>query len=314
VPIALLEPSIARQRSETRGTEARVGATVAAFFRLLARNSVTRFPWAVIQTFSKAQGGVLSGSMAYYTFLSLLPLLMVFGFIVGTLSASRPDLQVDLSNALDRVFPGGRGGEIVRQLIEGRTAFGLVGFIALAYGGSGLVGSLTACLNQMWEVKVGRNPLGQKLLNVLGVALLGLVLLGSAAATLWVTFLARTIFAAQAGLVVRAVDIAAGPALMFALLLLLYKVLPARALSWRSQIPGAIFGAVGIEIIKRAFTFWAQNSTGLSVLPRSLLAVVLLLVWLGFFGQVILYGASLNVVLDRRRRGQPLIALSPRAQ
>jgi uncharacterized BrkB/YihY/UPF0761 family membrane protein len=29
---------------------------------------------------------------------------------------------------------------------------------------------------------------------------------------------------------------------------------------------------------------------------------VLLLVWLGFFGQLVLYGAALNVELDRRRK------------
>jgi uncharacterized BrkB/YihY/UPF0761 family membrane protein len=36
-------------------------------------------------------------------------------------------------------------------------------------------------------------------------------------------------------------------------------------------------------------------------------SVVLLLVWLGFFGQIILYGAALNVVLDRRRNGLPIL-------
>jgi hypothetical protein len=39
--------------------------------------------------------------------------------------------------------------------------------------------------------------------------------------------------------------------------------------------------------------------------------VVLLLVWLGFFGQLILYGAALNVVLDRRRRGEPIMPDPP---
>jgi uncharacterized BrkB/YihY/UPF0761 family membrane protein len=40
-------------------------------------------------------------------------------------------------------------------------------------------------------------------------------------------------------------------------------------------------------------------------------SVTLLLVWLGFFGQLILYGAALNVVLDRRRRGEPIMPEAP---
>ncbi|MCA1844176.1 MAG: hypothetical protein LC792_13520, partial [Actinobacteria bacterium] len=66
---------------------------VDALYRWLSRNRVTRFPWAVIQTFSDGQGALLSGSMAYYTFLSLLPLLMVAGFAVGAISKGDPGVQ-----------------------------------------------------------------------------------------------------------------------------------------------------------------------------------------------------------------------------
>jgi uncharacterized BrkB/YihY/UPF0761 family membrane protein len=36
-----------------------------------------------------------------------------------------------------------------------------------------------------------------------------------------------------------------------------------------------------------------------------------LLAWMGFLGQAILYGAALNVVLDRRRRRLPLHPTAP---
>jgi uncharacterized BrkB/YihY/UPF0761 family membrane protein len=39
--------------------------------------------------------------------------------------------------------------------------------------------------------------------------------------------------------------------------------------------------------------------------------VVLLLVWLGFFGHLILYGAAINVVRDRQQRGEPLLPNPP---
>jgi uncharacterized BrkB/YihY/UPF0761 family membrane protein len=89
-------------------------------------------------------------------------------------------------------------------------------------------------------------------------------------------------------------------------LLLLYRLLPARRHSWLSQVPGAVFGGVGFYLLKRGFDFWASHSAGIGALPRSLVSVTLLLVWLGFFGQLILYGAALNVVRDRRRRGEPI--------
>jgi uncharacterized BrkB/YihY/UPF0761 family membrane protein len=70
---------MAKAEAEPRGPEARIKQAVAWLYRVLARNRYTRLPWAVVQTFSRAQGALLAGSMAYYTFLSLLPLLVVAG-------------------------------------------------------------------------------------------------------------------------------------------------------------------------------------------------------------------------------------------
>ena len=49
--------------------EAHIQRAVGGLYQWLAGNRWTRFPWAVVQTFSKAEGALLSGSMAYYTFL-----------------------------------------------------------------------------------------------------------------------------------------------------------------------------------------------------------------------------------------------------
>jgi uncharacterized BrkB/YihY/UPF0761 family membrane protein len=101
--------------------------------------------------------------------------------------------------------------------------------------------------------------------------------------------------------------------MIFIVLVLLYRLLPARRLSWRWQLPGALFGTIVIELLKRGFELWARYSAGVSALPRSLFSVVLLLIWMGFFGQAILYGAAVNVVLHRRRRHLPLFPAPPDA-
>jgi membrane protein len=289
-------------RSLARRVEERLANAIGGLYAALERNRFTRFPWAVIQTFSAGQGALLAGSMAYFTFLSLLPLLMVGSFILGTILEGNVAAQEALSGAVKQVFPGIAAGKILSQLIASRVVFGVLGLITVAYAGSGFVGALTACLNRMWEVTTGRNPVGQKILNFLVVLLLSLVLIGSVGLTLWAAYLTRNTIGEAAGLAQR-LEYFASPISLFVVLLLLYRLLPARTMSWRSQIPGAFAGAVSIEVLKRGFQFWAQNSAGVSALPRTLLSVVLLLVWLGFFGQIILYGAALNVVIDRYRRG-----------
>ena len=279
---------------------ARLDAAVAGAYGWLETNRITRLPWAVVQTFSRADGALLSGSMAYYTFLSILPLLLVAGFIAATLSSVSFEVRVALASAIERIAPALEGPQILNQLIDARAGFGLLGLVSVAYAGSGFIGALTASLNRMWHVDGGRNPFGQKLLNLGFVALLSVVLVGSAGVTLWVSYLAREAFGSGAPTVVRIIELVGAPVSMFALLLLLYRLLPARPITWASQIPGALVGAVGIELLKRAFAFWAAHSAGIGALPRSLFSVVILLIWFGFFAQVVLYGAALNVVLAER--------------
>jgi membrane protein len=306
---------MAKAGVEPGGPEARIEQAIAWLYRHLAHNRFTRFPWAVVQTFSQAQGALLAGSMAYYTFLSLLPLLVVAGVVIVRITVPEAEARQAIADALNQAFPGiGTDvfNEVIRQVSQNSAALGLVSLLSVAYGGSGFVGAMTACMNRMWGVETGRNPVGQKLLNLLIVVLLGSVLLGSALLTVWVSATAEaTLDIEQTSPVIRLIRELAAPGSMALVLLLLYRLLPARRHSWLSQAPGALFGAVGFYLLKRAFDFWAGHSAGVEALPRSLVSVVLLLLWLGFFGQLILYGAALNVVLDRRRNGLPLLPELP---
>jgi YihY family inner membrane protein len=306
---------MAKADAEPRGPEVHIEQAIGRLYRFLAGNRYTRFPWAMIQTFSKAEGALLSGSMAYYTFLSLLPLLMVAAFVIATFASPEPEAQAAVAEALNQAFPGVGTDvfkDVIDQVVANSAALGVFGLLSVAYAGSGFVGSMTACMNRMWQVPSGRNPVGQKIVNILIVMMLGTVLLGSALLTIWVSATAqRTLELEATSPVISMIEELAGPASMGIVLLLLYRFLPARKQSWLRQVPGAVFGAVGFYVLKRAFDFWANQSAGVGALPRSLVSVTLLLVWLGFFGQLILYGAALNVVLDRRRRGEPIFPEAP---
>src|SRR5919106_284493 len=274
------EPRGPEVPAEPRGPGVHIEQAIGRLYRFLAGNRWTRFPWAVVQTFSKAEGALLSGSMAYYTFLSLLPLLMVAAFVLATFATPGPDARATVAEALNQVFPGIGAEvfeEVINQVVANRAALGVFGLLSVAYAGSGFVGSMPACLNRMWRGPAGPHPGG------------------------------------PTSPVISMIEEVAAPASMLVVLLLLYRLLPARPHSWLSQIPGAFFGGVGFYLLKRGFDFWASHSDGISALPRSLVSVTLLLVWLGFFGQLILYGAALNVVLDRRRRGEPIMPEAPEA-
>ena len=241
---------MAKADAEPRGPEIHIEQAIGRLYRFLAGNRWTRFPWAVVQTFSKAEGALLSGSMAYYTFLSLLPLLMVAAFVIATFASPGPEAQAAVAEALNQAFPGVGTDvfkDVIDQVVANSAALGVFGLLSVAYAGSGFIGSMTACLNRMWQVPTGRNPVGQKLVNILIVMMLGTVLLGSALLTIWVSATAqRTLELQPTSPIISMIEELAGPASMLVVLLLLYRLLPARKHSWLSQVPGAVFGAVGL--------------------------------------------------------------------
>src|SRR6266498_3134016 len=111
--------------------EARIERAIARLYRWLAANRATRLPWAVVQTFSRAQGALLSGSMAYYTFLSLVPLLMLAAFLIGTIARPNPQVRETVSTAVGQLLPGVQGRDVVNQLVGARVAFGVFGLLSV---------------------------------------------------------------------------------------------------------------------------------------------------------------------------------------
>jgi membrane protein len=217
---------------EPRRPDAHIEQAISRLYRFLAANRRTRFSWAVIQTFSRAEGALLSGSMAYYTFLSLLPLLMVAAFVLATFASPEPEAREAVAEALNQVFPGIGSevfNEVINQVITNRAALGVFGLLSVAYAGSGFVGSMTACLNRMWRIPSGRNPVGQKIVNISIVMLLGSVLLGSALLTIWVSATAQRTLdrldMPSTGSVVFIIEELAAPSSMAVVLLLLYRLL-----------------------------------------------------------------------------------------
>jgi membrane protein len=90
----------------------------------------------------------------------------------------------------------------------------------------------------------------------------------------------------------------------FALWLWTAKVLPNRDVGWRNLMPGALFGAVGLEILKVVGGIYVPRLVShSSALYGSLGVVFAVLAWLLIFARLIIYSATLNVVLYEKRHG-----------
>src|SRR6266545_3223876 len=105
--------SLGNRPPKRPGPAARVEASleraIALLYAWLARNRVTRLPWAVVQTFSRAQGALLSGSIP----LSQKAFNILIVMLLSTVLLGSVGLTIWIGYAARAVF-GSEAGPLVR--------------------------------------------------------------------------------------------------------------------------------------------------------------------------------------------------------
>ncbi len=83
----------------------------------------------------------------------------------------------------------------------------------------------------------------------------------------------------------------------------LYKWLPFKHHTLRSQMPGALFSTLGWIVFSALFSIYFSNFSNFSYMYGSLTAVVMLMLWLYICICILLIGAEINDFLDRHFGG-----------
>jgi membrane protein len=259
-----------------------------------------KYPWlepvaAVQRRFGEINGNILAAAFAFNAFLSLFPLMLVAVAVLGFVAAgSNTDLA---QKVVDEMGLTGQAADLVTNTInaakDSRQAASIVGLAGLLWSGLGVVAAIQAIYNGAWQVK--DRGLKDKAIGMAWLAGAALLFVGSAAITTVLRWLPG--FLAPLGILV-------GFGVSFLLWLWTARVLPNKQAPWKHLVSGALFGAVGLELLKFAGAYWIPKAVASSsALYGSIGVVFAALAWLAFFGKLISYSAVVNVVTFERREG-----------
>ena len=123
--------------------------------RLLVR--LFSFLWKVVRGFMRNQGLLLSGALAYYTLLSIVPMSILFLTGLSHFMAEEQLLHT-LSTYTGMVIPG-YGTILAEQVfLKHRHAVGIIGFLAMLFFSSMAFGVLQSALSVIFfrPVRIGR--------------------------------------------------------------------------------------------------------------------------------------------------------------
>ena len=84
-----------------------------------------------------------------------------------------------------------------------------------------------------------------------------------------------------------------------------YLLVPYHRPALREIWPGLVTATVLIEVGKTAFVYYVDNISSMDALYGSISSIIALMLWLYFFGRVLLYGAEVNVVYSSSRQRAP---------
>jgi membrane protein len=252
----------------------------------------------------------LAAALAYYAVLSLAPLLILLVAAVGLVYSSeeaRAEIAVQAQEAL-----GERGSEAIVDMLNSAATPGagiiatIIGVITLLLGATGVFGQLQAALNQIWgvESEKGGGVMGvirTRVLSfgmLLGIGFLLLVsLVLSAAVGTAVNFFAENL--PVPSFVLSLADFVVSFLVITLLFALIYRVLPDADVAWSDVWTGALFTAFLFVVGKLALGFYLSNSAVGSAYGAAG-SLVVILVWVYYSSQILLYGAEFTQVYADR--------------
>jgi len=249
----------------------------------------------VIAQSRKEDVTLLAAAVAYYAFVSLVPLLLL-AVAVGSYVGGEPVARSVVQEVSGFLTPTGQD-LIVEALTdaEGRVEASLVGILLLLWSGLKAFRALDRAFSRVYGVRTVDSLVAQLsdavlVLGTLGLAAVAVVVLGAAVPSLaWVPY---STLLGQVALVVA----------LPGAFLPLYVLIPDVDVSVREGLPGAVFAGLTWTVLTVGFQVYATAGAGVSV--YGLLGAALLLVtWLYLAAIVIMVGAVLNAVLAGRVDG-----------
>jgi membrane protein len=272
------------------------------------------FVWTAAKGWSGDNVPRLGASLAYYTLFSIAPVLIIAiaiaGFVFGE-EAVRGEITLQLQGIV-----GTDGAKVVEDLVQSASKPGrgvlalIIGSITFLLAATGVFLEMQHALNTIFRVK--QKPNGnisafvKARLRSFGLVLsIGFVLLVSLAVSAMLAALSTMLGgnAATASMFLQVVNALVSFAVITLLFALIYRFLPDVKLLWRDVWIGSAMTALLFTIGKQLLAFYlGQKSTTSSYGAAG--SVIVLLLWVYYSAQIILFGAELTRVYTERVHGK----------
>lgn len=265
------------------------------------------FPLRVLRGFIRNQGLLLSGAVAFYTLLSIVPM-SILALIVLTHFIEEQQLIHTLSTYLEMVIPGYAATltEQVRVFLEHRKAVGIIGFLVMLFFSSMAFSMLGKAIAVIFSQRPGihrRNLLVSAIIPYLYIITMGLgIILVSLVTGAIETLKSRQLIVFGLNLnlegsTVLLLDLMGVLAEML-MLTSFYLVMPLERIRFHHALVAGIIATILWEITRRVLVWYYSVVSMVNVIYGSITTVVVALLSIEVVAIILLLGAQVIVELE----------------
>ncbi|MBK8434794.1 MAG: YihY/virulence factor BrkB family protein [Chloroflexi bacterium] len=266
---------------------------------------------------NRSRANRMSAALAYYTVLSLSPLLLIAVTVAG-LAYGATAAQSELMNQIRQV-----GGYQVAEAVENillnssrpETGFlaSLLSLLILLFGASNVFDQLQEAMNTIWGVPhleeaglwkfIKRRLYAVGLVLSVGLLLVALILVSTVLSVIS-QFVADQLHPSFD--LLHWLDLLLSGILLSVIFAFLFKVLPEARVRWRDVWGGGVLTAVLITLSKYLIGLYFGRTSSTSAYGAAG-SLAVLLIWVYFSGQIFFLGAAFTKVVSDKRRKQELV-------
>ena len=250
--------------------------------------------------FTRTSAGVHASSIAFFFFLSVIPLVIIYAWIVASAGQSQEAVNAFFVHIVPAPLEDFVGSVVDEAYEKSGIAFS-VSLLTLLWTASRGARVLRGGLNAVYEIEETRNRAIVTAISI--VATIILIALLSAAVYLIFNVSIRNAFAQ----VVPGVSVPNELERLFNGMLMLvfgtvvfagcYTYLPAGKRTFAKQLPGAACAAIAWSILSFGFQIYVDHFSNYTLLYGSLATVALFLFWLYLVFYILLAGGFINCCL-----------------
>lgn len=272
--------------------------------------------WETIRTFGQNDPFMLAAALAYFTLLSIAPLLLVIVGAAGVLMGEAQVQQALVTQARELV--GGQGASLLQTVMQNASQSDrnvismVVGFVLILLGATTVFAQLQTSLNRIWGIRPAPSNaiLGFARARLVSLAVvLGLAFLMLASLVLQAAIRALQDYLASlfpgADLVTIVVNSLLSLGLVALVLAMLFHYVPDVRISWRITFIGGVVTALLLTLGNFAIGLYIGRAAVGSAYGAAGSAVVFM-VWVYYTGLVLFLGAHTTRIIAWRR-GSPIV-------